>query len=309
MKMKRGIYILCFFMATVLMLSMVSAGSLDDFWDKITGRATTQNVGLNITVTGGSSPVIIAVYNGTATSMESGPNEGPSPTYVIAGFRVNDPDGIANLDNSTATMNFSLGGETTRQATCTFVAGQSTSTQANYTCNVTMWWYDGPGSWTINAYIEDFNDNSAYNSTTRNVLVGTTDGLLANQTSLTWPAINPGASNTEANQFMGLNNTGNRPRSIYVNSSDLLGDVNPAYALGANNFSVKNAAGCEGTPMVNRTDTNITSVTVFNRGNYTINDGTAQANLYYCLEISNSDLIAQSYSTNALGAWIIKTGT
>ncbi len=306
--MKRGIYVFVLFFAILLTLSMVSAGGFDEFWDKITGRATTQDVSLSVTVTGGSVPVVVAVYNETATSMQSGPNEGPAPTHVIAVFRVNDPDGIGNLDNSSAVMNFSLAGETTRQATCTFVAGQSTSTQANYTCNVTMWWYDAPGQWTINTYIEDLSGNSGYNSTSKNVYVGTTDGLLANQTSLTWPSINPGAANTEANEFMGLNNTGNRPRSLYVNPSDLLGDVNENYALGANNFSVKNATGCEGTLMVNRTDTNITSVAVFNRGNYTLNDGTAQANLYYCLETSNSNLIAQSYSTGALGAWIIKTG-
>jgi hypothetical protein len=301
--MKRGIYILCFFVIIVLMLSMVSAW---DFWDKITGKASTQNVGLNISVTSGSAPVIIAIYNETSTGMASGPNEGPVPTYVTAVFRVNDPDGIGNINNATAIINFSKSGDATRQVTCTFVAGQSTATQANYTCNVTMWWFDGPGTWGVNAYIVDLNGNVGYNSTAKNISVGTTDGLQANQTSLTWPSISPGAQNTEALQFMGLNNSGNRPRTLEVNSSDLRGDVNSAYALGANNFSVKNAAGCEGSAMVNKSYENITSVTVFNRGNYTLNNGTAQANLYFCLETSNSNLIAQPYSTATTGSWIVR---
>lgn len=309
--MKRGIYILGFFLGVIILtLSLVSAGGFNDFWNKVTGRAPTQDVDLSITVTAGSAPVVIAVYNETATSMESGPNEGPSSTSVTLVFRVNDPDGIGNLDNSTATVNLTLAGEALREnSSCLFVPGQSTATDANYTCTITMWWWDGSGEWTINTYIEDLSGNSGYNTTTKNVYVGTTDGLLANQTSLTWPSINPGASDTPAQQFMGLNNTGNRPRPVYVNSSDLLGESNPAYALGANNFSVKNAAGCDGTLMANRTDTNITSVTVFNKGNYTLNDGTAQANLYFCLETSNSNLIAQSYSTSSTGAWIVKVNT
>ncbi|MGY4884633.1 MAG: hypothetical protein ACP5NZ_03600 [Nanobdellota archaeon] len=306
--MKRGIYILAFFLVIILGLSMISAGSFNSFWDKISGKATSANVGLNITVTGGTAPRIIAVYNETSTTVASGVNEGPAPSYVPLVFRVEDADGIANLNNATATVNFSKSGETTRtNSSCIFERGKSTATQANYSCNVTMWWYDGPGTWSINVYITDLSGNSAYNSTVKNLTVGATDGLLANVTSLTWSSIAPGASNTEASQFMGINNTGNRYRSVLVNSSDLLGETTYTKALGATNFSVKNAAGCEGTPMVNRTDTNITSATL-PHGNYTKNDGTAQENIYFCLETSNSDLTPQAYSTQALGAWIVKVG-
>jgi hypothetical protein len=305
--MKRGIYILCFSLMIILTLSMVSAGGFNNFWGKITGKAPTQTAVLNISVTSGRAPVIIQVYNSTLSGIS--PTEGPIPTYVIAKFEVEDQDGIGNLNNASAKMNLSRLGEYTRSNTCTFVVAEDTATTANYTCNITMWWFDGPGQWNISAYIADANANSAYNESVKNFTMGTTDGLLANQSSLTWPNINPGATATPATQFMGLNNTGNRPRSVYVNSSDLLGETNSAYALGANNFSVKNAAGCSGTAMVNRTDTNISSVAVFDRGNYTWNNGTAQVNLYYCLETSNSNLIAQAYSTAALGAWIVKTGT
>ncbi|MCX6751025.1 MAG: hypothetical protein NTZ83_06205 [Candidatus Pacearchaeota archaeon] len=303
MKMKRGIYILCFFAIIILMLSMVSAWG---FWDKITGKLTTQTTTHNITVTGGSAPIVIAVYNET---LGMSPTEGPAATYVTVVFRVNDPDGIGNINNATAKINFSKSGEYTRENTsCIFVAGQSTATQANYTCNITMWWFDGPGVWGISAYITDLSGNIGYNNTIKNLTLGTTDGLVANKSSIIWPSINPGASDTQATDFMGLNNTGNRPRIVEVNATDLRGDVNPAYALGANNFSVKNAAGCEGSLMSNRTYVNITSVTVFDRGNFTWNNGTAQANLYYCLETSNSNLIAQPYSTNPAGsgAWTVR---
>jgi len=307
--MKRGIYILCFFVVIVLTLSMVSAW---DFWDKITGKALTQTTTLNITVTAGSAPVIVAVYNETATNLISGTTEGPALSYVIVVFRVNDPDGLANINNGSATINFSKTGEATRQnSSCAFVVGQSTATQANYSCNVTMWWYDGPGTWGINAYIADLSSNIGYNSTVKNLTIGSTNGLLANRSSITWPSISPGAANTEASQFMGINNTGNEAKSFYVNGSDLRGDVNPAYALGATNFSVDDAAGCGGTFVTNRTSINMTAVTVIPRGNYTWNNATGQANIYFCLETSNSNLIAQPYSTAPAGsgAWIVQLGT
>ncbi len=311
-EIKRGIKFIFLFIIIILTISLVSAGLLGDFLKKltITGKADSANVALSITVTSGSAPIILKIYNESMTDVSSGTNEGPTATYVIIKFNASDSDGIANLNNATAKINFSRTGESTRENTsCLFVAGQSSANSANYTCNITMWWFDSPGIWDISAYIADLNSNIAYNHTSKNFTVGTTDGIKANQTSLTWPSISPGATNTEANEFIGINNTGNRARSVYVNASDLIGASNANYALGASNFSAKNAAGCEGTALVNRTDTNITSITVLADGNYTLNDGTAQKNLYICLETSNANLIAQSYTTAALGSWIAKVGT
>jgi hypothetical protein len=307
--MKRGIYILCFSIIIILTLSMVSAWT---FWNKITGKANTATVGLNITVTSGRIPAIIAVYNNTITGdpIASGTVEGPAATYVVIVFNASDPDGVGNLNNATAKINITSadGTSATRQNTsCNPLTGQSGAYSQNYSCNITMWWFDKPGAWNISAYITDANGNVGYNQSVKNFSVGTTDGLKANQTALTWPSINPGATNTEANQFIGINNTGNRYQSLLVNSSDLIGETDPNKALGANNFTVKNVAGCAGTAMVNRTDTNITSAKLYS-GNYTLNDGTAQGNLYVCLATSNADLSAQSYSTAVLGAWIVKIG-
>jgi hypothetical protein len=307
-KIKRGIYILCFSLVFIFVLSMVSAGVFKDW---ITGKAQTQNAVLNITVTGGRAPIIMGVYNNTMTDISSGTTEGPSLTYVTIVFNASDADGVGNINNATAKINFSKTGEATRQNTsCLPVTGQTSPLSMNFTCNITMWWFDGPGIWDISAYITDLSSNTAYNNTVKNFTIGATNGLLANQTTINWSAINPGATAQEAQQIMGLNNTGNQQKSVYVNSSDLRGDTNAAYALGANNFSVKNAAGCGGTAMVNRTDTNVTSVQL-PRGNYTWNNGTAMANLYFCLESSNANLISQSYSTGPAGsgAWIIKLGS
>jgi hypothetical protein len=166
-----------------------------------------------------------------------------------------------------------------------------------------MWWWDSPGTWKINASIEDINGNKAFNDSTT-FLIGSTTGFLANSTQLSWPEINPGASNQEANESLLLNNTGNTQVSVEVNATDLLGENNPAYALGANNFSVHTAPGCGGTTMSNYTYVTVVGATI-SKGNYSLDDGTAQEVIYFCLETSNSNLISQPYSTGTR-TWTIR---
>jgi hypothetical protein len=310
-KIKRGIYVFTLVMIIIILtVSMVSAGVLKDIYAKITGKASTQTVGLNITVTAGAAPVILEVYNYSMTDISSGTNEGPSLTFISIVFNASDAQGVGNLNNASAKINVTLNGGTSavrENTSCALVAGQSDATSANFTCNITMAWWDAPGTWDITAYIADLNSNICCNASVRNFAIGPTDGMAANQSFLNWSAISPGASNQEASDFVGINNTGNRDRSLLVNSSDLIGETNADYALGANNFSVKDSAGCEGTAMVNRTDTNVTSARLL-AGNYTANNATAKENLYFCLETSNLDLTAQAYSTSTLGTWILKLG-
>ncbi|HPD81610.1 MAG TPA: hypothetical protein PK357_00740, partial [Candidatus Pacearchaeota archaeon] len=250
-------------------------------------------------------PEIIYVYNSTEmTDISSGPNEGPFATYVQLNFTAYDEQGFDDLNDSSVQVNFSLAGEESRLNTrCTLLEDYDTY-YANYTCNVTMWWWDAPGTWAINASIEDNNGNNAFNDSTT-FSVGSTTGFLANSTELNWPEISPGASNQEANEFLLLNNTGNTQVSVEINATDLVGENNPLYALGANNFSAHTSSGCEGTAMSNYEYTTVIGATIA-KGNYSLDDGTAQEAIYFCLEISNSDLISQPYSTKQKGSWTIR---
>ena len=72
---KRNLVIV--FILMLVLVPFVSAG-FSDLIDKITGRATTSPVNLNITVGAGDAPVIYAVYNGSITDVSSGLNEGPT---------------------------------------------------------------------------------------------------------------------------------------------------------------------------------------------------------------------------------------
>jgi len=306
-KIKRGIYVLVLFSIIILTASIVSAGFFGDLLDKIkiTGKLGSQDVSLNITVTGGTPPTIPRVDNQT-DNIISGPNEGPVPTYILINFTAYDTDGAVNLDDSSAAVTVGKSGETNRtNVSCSWVADYDTD-YANYTCNITMWWWDGAGDWTIYANISDAQTNTGTNST-KTFSVGTTDGVANNITSVSWGTISPGAIDQAANDIAGLNNTGNMNQWIRVNATDLVGETYPAYALGASNFSV-NGSSCGGGVMTHNTYLNISDVELL-KGNYTPNDGTAQEILYFCLKECNSDLAPQSYSTsaseNGYGPWVI----
>ena len=82
------------------------------------------------------------------------------------------------------------------------------------------------------------------------------------------------------------------------------------------NFSVGNFTGGSNECFVNvnATRMNATSGASFNAiggatlavGNYTLDDGTAQEVLYFCILEIGSELSQQSYSTDALGTWGIQ---
>jgi hypothetical protein len=253
----------------------------------------------NITIEEGLDTLqIIHVYNETMDNgdIHYGPKEGPNPTYMTINFTVYNENGFENLNHSSAKINVSKSGEVPRvNSSCYNTANYSTY-YANYSCRITMWWWDGSGIWTINATISDNSANITENSS-MTFFVGETDAFVMSPTVLTWDDLTAGETNQEANENVLMNNTGNVAKYIEVNATNLYGETDSNLALWAGNFTVKNAAGCEGTAMVVNAFTNVTS-TALPVGNFTLNDGsTGQEEVYVCLEQAGSELIAQSYST------------
>lgn len=298
-------------LVVLLVVSIVSASWWENIKKTISGKAT-QTVSLNITVGG---PAVITVYN-DSIDVTSGPNTA-SRTDVIVNFTVYSPSGAGNLNDSTALANISSAGELRSNSSCQETA--SAGDYANYSCNITMWWWDVAGTWTINAYIEDDQDNSAIN-TSMVFTVGSNTAFAMSPAILTWSGIASGATNqTSNNDPLLLNNTGNDPisaGSIKANSSNLRGETTSAEALWAGNFSMAvNTGGacsgadcieCEGSAMVRGALTAV-GTSNLSKGNYTINNGTAQEQLYVCLRLAGSELSTQAYSTanETEWAWII----
>ena len=298
----------------ILAVPLTSAG-LYDWVKKITGKATSQQVELNISVGAGNPPSITFLTVSSPVDL----NEGPSSTPVEVNFTVNDPDGAGNINDSSAYVNFTKAGEDLRfNSSCIKTA--SAGNEANYTCTVTMFWFDGAGVWNISALISDINSNTGTNNT-ETLTVNTLTGFVAAPAALTFPTINPGTFNTTAtNDPVVLNNTGNQDitdGNIQINATNLRGETDSNLALYSGNFSVGNSTGaadpeCDTSgntaSRMNETSGNYATVkgTSLPAGNFTINDGTAQEELYFCLVYAGQELTQQAYSTSQEGAWTIK---
>ena len=292
----------------ILVFILGSTGVIDKI-ARITGFATSESVTINITISGANNPLIEVVDNQSMTDVTAGPNEGPSTTTISINFTASDADGFTNLDVNKAQINFSLTGEVTRvNSSCANTVNFSTDF-ANFTCSVTIYWFDGTGTWTIDASIEDTDSNFVSNSTT-NFFLGTTDGFVMSPTALTFTGVTAGVTNILSNENITLNNTGNVNKYIEINSTNLRGEINPNLALWANNFTINTASqACEAQALVDHTFVNITAA-ILNKGNFTIQNLTAgQEEFVTCLEQVGSELTAQSYSTANETAWTIKIVT
>jgi len=308
-------YIFIFLALLIVAVPFSSAGFLEDLKAKITGEATS-TVTVNVTV---GVPEIRNVYNNTASiiAAASGLSSGPVNTSLIVNFSVYLGTGVANMDNSTATINFSKASETLRQNnTChQFEVGTNV---ANYTCNVTMSWYDGAGAWAIQAFILDTSGNKGINNSA-NFSVGETTGF--EMGALGWSSLSPGTTNQTASAALRLNNTGNKNMSAnttQINATNLRGETTTTLAIWANNISVSwdatsleacDNSGGNGIRANNMTNTTYVNITTANltKGHYPANDGsTGQEDFYFCIKTVGAELTSQSYSTSAYGPWQVQ---
>ena len=308
---KRGIYIVVSLAVILLVIPLISAGFID-WYKTITGKlGTTQTVSLNISL---GVPQIIKVSNVSFGSLTEN-----SITNFSVNFTGYIATGYGNLNDNTVAVNFSKSTECRTNSTTSCVKVVSWDNYANYSCNITMWWWDSSGSWNLNITMKDSSGNSAQNATTY-LYIGTTTGFSGAPTSLTWSGITAGATNqTSTNDPILMNNTGNvaiSAANIQVNATNLMGETNANYGLYANNFSVGYASAggneeCSGgankaTTMVRAIFTGI-GIANLSAGNYTLNDNnTGQEQLYFCLRLAGSELASQAYSTLNQSSWTLK---
>jgi len=310
--MKRGNkFLLVGLILILLIIPLISAGFFSDWWGRITGEVATQPVTLNITVASGAAPIIYNISDLAAVTL----TDGPAATYITVNFSVNDSDGAGNLDNSSAMLNLTRSGEELRINSSCAVADFS-GNHANYTCNITLWWYDVDGAWTVYANITDLTSNLAINNTETRTLNSLT-GIVLSPSSLTFATITAGNLNTTPSDFLRLNNTGNQDvasGNVQMNATDLVGEQTNSTFLFAGNFSASNSTGGEiecnasnpdATALINYSYTGIVG-SILTAGNFTLEDGTAQEDTYLCLREAGSELTSQEYSTLRYGSWTVQ---
>jgi hypothetical protein len=233
-------------------------------------------------------------------------------------FNATINDGNGHGDISTIRANFTNGSIVRTNNSC-IASGIINSTARYYNCTVGLWYFDAAGQWNVTVYAEDSQGLTGQNTTT-NFSLGSTVAFTIHPTAFSFSSINPGDTNkTPSNNPLVLNNTGNAPRTsgeIKINATHLVGETNSTYALYAGNFTVGiNTGGsplaeCGGTGSTRMSHGALTAITgaTLAIGNLSINDGTAQEQLYICLNKAGNEITQQAYSTsgpNSLGSWTI----
>jgi hypothetical protein len=267
----------------------------------------------NFTISTNTAPTIPTVDSISAVTLLEN-------TYAqfTVNFTAYDADGFGNL-KTTATANVTKSGEAVRSnSSCTQVNTFNTN-YSNYTCIISMWYFDGFGTWDIGVSVND-TSNSVGINTTQNFTVNTLTAFVSSPSALTFAGISPGAKNTTSNNDpLLLNNTGNYPvtgGNLQINATDLVGETDNSKALYASNFTVASVtSGANIECGVTTNQTNIMSRSLFTglnnatlpNGNHSVNNGnTGQEQLYVCLRYAGTELSTQSYSTVNQGAWTVR---
>ena len=307
---------------------LISADLLDVF-SKITGQAITQSLGVSVQTN--AIPIIgnVTTYNAPISVTEA------SNTSIFFSFIVTDADGDNNIVNDSAVANITRSGETTRyndtfiDSTLGGCRAQERGTNfKNFTCNISIVFYDGAGAWDISARINDTTGASAQNRT-QTFTINELTALIIYPSTISFPTVGLGDVNVSARANITINNTGNDDISgreasgeyINITAITLVGESNAATVIPTNNFSVGTAVDlgpapsyCDRSRTQNTTRLiNVTEVlSPYNNFSNMINGSFvlaqasgAQEILSICLLDVPDDLTAQNYSTAESAAWSV----
>jgi len=257
----------------------------------------------NTVTIGTESPVILNISNFETVSIFE-------DTVRLLNFSVivEDNDSVSNIASVNLTMEIADNTPVRTNQSCVFQEAIS-STVANYTCGVQLWFFDIAGPWTAYATVTDA--QGLVDNAQQAFIVAETISLEVGTDELTFPQMGPNSFNVTADSALTLNNTGNANISlgnIFVNASDLVGVTDPSVWLPAENFSIGTFSGGEcrisGTANQTFNGTEVSLVGAnLTRGNYTLADGTGQEELFFCIReipatFGGSAFVSQAYFSN-----------
>jgi len=206
-------------------------------------------------------------------------------TTVRIWFIANCSNGREFLDATSATANFTKQSEVPRYTTTCTRQNNLSAYASNFSCDITMYYYDAAGNWGINVTINTTSDAKAYNDTTTFPIISSMD-LNLSATSVAWPTLSPAQTNQQATGSPPLTITNiynSNITNISINAIDLVGQsgTNLGVVFSINgNFTAKNdtATVCTtGTGLINNTAVNMTLLM------YRNTRGTQSQPMYYCI--------------------------
>ena len=308
------IFLIVIIFLIILFIPFVTSINLLD-WIKdlgtITGLTPSATHTVTLSISGGAPNISNVSLATTSWSITEG-----SYTTLVLSFTASDPDGLTNLDNSTAeaAINKTIGGESVlrRNDSCAAV-GNLVLSATNFTCEIPIWYWEMNGTWNINATICDENSVCTQNFTTTFTL-GATGSIQIAPAAINFGSLAKGTSNNSATDDpITINNTGNinvTAGNVKVTGITLAGA--DTSTITAENFTASIGSDCDfstnATKLVNNTATGIT-IAGLARGNLTNVDPvntTYQEQLYFCYWPTIPNYITiQTYDTTAGGSWTI----
>ncbi len=301
---KKNITILILIIS-ICAMPLVSAGIFGNIWNSITGKASSGSFNITtITITAANPPTIIYVSPVSPNPVTI--TEG-SYAYVYLNFTVQDNDGAADINDATASAQFNQTGEALRyNSTCTNTTPVTGFTR-NYTCRITMWYFDRYDRWDVNVTATDLAGTLATNTTTNFTVASTTGGELAGQAffNFTGPYSVTSTNSLPQNRLT-LLNIGNRNFTLNVTAKNLNGTSRPEEYISPANFTMlTGAAACDsGTRLSHNTGIVLAGANVVKGNNSaTSNNGTTY--IAACLEEITAGVAAQNYTTSTSGNWTI----
>jgi hypothetical protein len=214
-------------------------------------------------------------------------------TYVYINFTATDADGVNTLNDGSATIVFN---KSAMQRTGSCTPNDINTITTLYICNVSMWYYDNPGVWSINVSVSDYTGRIASNATTT-FIYNTLSSITLNNSQLSFGTIYVRYPQGASNDPILINNTGNVDfTNISLRAFDLVGITYTNYIVRADQFAVSTTDAFNIT-LQNNTFVNITGITL----PYGV---AGTQNIYMWVNLTY-DIPAQDYTSNVHGAWMI----
>ena len=312
--MKNNFATILFGVFILILFINLSSADFYDWFGKITGRVTTGQTNVSVALNG-TNGVTLLVYNSSLGSVS--PTEDGTTTATIY-IVVNDTDGVSDINDTSVNVTFYKTGETNRGNNSCQLLSDLTAQTANYTCAVSMYYFDSSSTWNIIACARDLGNGTYVCNSTTTFTYNQLQALTLSPNSITWATLTPGGTNQTSNNDPSIvNNTGNYNfTNVTVKGFNLHGEVVTTTFINVANFTVANNTGstaeCDTSPTVNNATvlSNGTAIQIkhslLTRGNHSVNNGaTGQEQLYHCI-LTVPQVQSQTYSTSyAGGAWII----
>ena len=252
------------------------------------GAPTTVNFTVNLSLGGNAVPVVTWVESGLSPN----PTESTTTTVWIL-FNATDNNGHADIDYSTASIILTRAGETQRTSgSCDNYNNDSLTKLFN--CSVNLEYYDGNGTWTINASVSDF--SADYDDDTATTLAyGTLQAIRGSPLGITFGTVNLG-QNYSATAPLVLNNTGNQNfTQINLTAYDLTGVVTPSQYIAASDLYANISLDDFGDQLSNNTMVVLTNGTLIRD----IGGSDFNRNLYFRVDVPAAGLSNQNYTSSS----------